>query len=386
MFGGLFMRIIAAPDSFKGNMSAPEACAAIEEGVLRADKNAVVQKIPLADGGEGTARAVTEAAGGRFITVSVTGPLGEKTEARFGLIDDGRAAVLDMASASGLELISRDRLNPLKATTYGTGELIAAALDTGAKELIVGIGGSATNDGGIGLISALGFKVLDEKGDPVGQGGEALAKIASVDISGADKRLRDVSVKVACDVTNPLLGPQGASAIFGPQKGATPEMVKFLDAGLAKLGRAWINAGLTQDVEHPGDGAAGGLGAALRICLGAVMQSGAMLVMKYAGFFNRLKDADLVITGEGMTDGQTAGGKLCSVVAKASHDAGVPVALLSGALGGNAPALMKSFDYAIAIACGQIGLDAMIRDSRRDLSLAAENLIRAVLIGKKIKA
>ncbi|MDR3139937.1 MAG: glycerate kinase, partial [Treponema sp.] len=236
------MKIIVAPDSFKGNMSAPEVCAAIEEGILRADKTAAVCKIPLADGGEGTARAVTEAARGRFIRVPVTGPLGDKTEAEFGLIEGGRVAVLDMASASGIELVCRERLNPMKATSYGTGELIAAALDTGAREIIIGIGGSATNDGGIGLISALGFKVLDEGGAPAGQGGEALGKIAAVDASGADKRLREVSFKVACDVTNPLLGPQGASAVFGPQKGATPEMVKVLDAGLAKLGDAWIRA------------------------------------------------------------------------------------------------------------------------------------------------
>jgi glycerate kinase len=367
-------------------MTAPEACVVIEAGILRADKNAKVFKIPLADGGEGTARAVTQASGGRFIKTAVTGPLGGKIEAEFGLIEDGRVAVLDMASASGIELVGRDQLNPMKATSYGTGELIAAALDTGAKEFIIGIGGSATNDGGIGMISALGFRVLDENGRPVGRGGEALANIASVDCGGADKRLRDVSIKVACDVTNPLLGPRGASAVFGPQKGATPEMVKTLDAGLAKLGGAWIRAGLATDVEQPGDGAAGGVGAALRICLGARMESGALLVMKYAGFFNRLAEADLIITGEGMTDGQTAGGKLCSVVAGEGHKAGVPVALISGALGGDPAPLLAAFDYVVSTACGQIGLDAMIADSRRDLGFAAENLARALLLGAKIKA
>ncbi|MDR3334016.1 MAG: glycerate kinase [Treponema sp.] len=375
------MKIIVAPDSFKGNMSAPEVCAAIAAGIVKADKTATVCQIPLADGGEGTAKAV--AAGGRFIRVRVTGPLGDKTDAEFGLIDGGRVAVLDMASASGIELVSRERLNPLMATSYGTGELIAAALDTGAQELIIGIGGSATNDGGIGMISALGFKVLDETGNPVGQGGGALARIASVDSSGADPRLKQVSIKVASDVTNPLLGPHGASAIFGPQKGATAEMVKTLDAGLGRLAAAWIRAGLAGDVAQPGDGAAGGLGASLRICLGALMESGAMLVMKHAGFFNQIKDADLVITGEGMTDGQTAGGKLCSVVARESHNAGVPVALLSGGLGGDVTQLLASFDYAVSIACGQLGLDAMIQDSRRDLSFAAENLIRAIHLGKK---
>jgi glycerate kinase len=380
------MKIVVAPDSFKGNMSAPVVCAVIEEGILRADKKAKVFKVPLADGGEGTARAVTEAAGGEFVKVTVTGPLGKKVKAEFGLIDKGRAAVLDLASASGIELVKREDLNPMKATTLGTGELIAAALETGAKELIIGIGGSATNDGGLGMITALGFRVLDGKGKPAGQGGEALARIASIDPGGADKRLSGVTIKVACDVTNPLLGPRGAAAIFGPQKGADPAMVKTLDAGLAKLGEAWIKAGLAKDVTRPGDGAAGGVGAALRICLGAKMESGAMLVMRYAGFFDQLKKADLVITGEGMTDGQTAGGKLCSVVAGESHKAGVPVALLSGGLGGEVNKLLSTFDYAAAIANGQTSLEAMIRESRRDLSYAAENLIRALILGKKFKA
>jgi glycerate 2-kinase len=382
------VKIIIAPDSFKGNMSAPLVCETIEAGILRTDKKAKVVKIPLADGGEGTARAITEAAGGKFAEVTVQNPLGKKIKTNFGLIQKGKVAVLDMASASGIELLKREELNPMKASSYGTGELIKAALDSGAKELIIGIGGSATNDGGIGIISALGFKALDENGKPVGQGGQALDKIASVDISGADKRLKDVSIKVACDVINPLLGPKGASAIFGPQKGATPEMVKTLDAGLGKLARAWIKAGLTKDVEQSGDGAAGGVGAALRICLGAKMESGAMLVMRYAGFFDHLngkgKVADLVITGEGMTDGQTAGGKLCSVVARESRKAKVPVALLSGGIGGDAGSLLVSFDYAVSISCGQIGLDAMIKDSQRDLGLAAENLIRAIQIGKKL--
>ena len=360
------MKIIVAPDSFKGNMSAPEACAVIEAGILRAAGNAEVHKIPLADGGEGTARAVTQAAGGRFIKTPVTGPLGGVIEAEFGLIEGGKAAVLDMASASGIELIRRNELNPMKATSYGTGELIKAALDTGAEELIIGIGGSATNDGGVGM----------------DRGGEGLAKIASVDQGEADRRLKNVSIKVACDVTNPLLGPRGASAVFGPQKGASPEMVRILDAGLAKLGEAWIRAGLAKDVEQSGDGAAGGVGAALRICLGAVMESGALLVMRYAGFFSRLSEAALIITGEGKTDEQTiTGGKLCSVVARESRRAGIPVALLSGALGGDPQKLLSVFDYAVSVSCGEPGLDLMMENGRRNLGFAAENLIRAVRIG-----
>jgi glycerate kinase len=380
------MKIIVAPDSFKGNMSAPEACDLIEAGIRGAEKDAEVRKIPLADGGEGTARAVTLAAGGRFVKKTVTGPLGGPVEAEFGLIDEGRTAVLDLAGASGIELLPRERLDPMKATTFGTGELVAAALDTGAKELVIGIGGSATNDGGIGMLSALGFRLLDEGGRPVGQGGEALARIASIDTAGADRRLGEVAIRVACDVTNPLTGPSGAAAVFGPQKGATAEMVPVLDAGLARLGEAWIRAGLAVDTAQPGDGAAGGVGAALRICLGAKMESGAMLVMRYAGFFGCLPGADLVITGEGMTDGQTMGGKLCSVVAREAHKAGVPAALLSGALGGQAQALFGAFDYAVSISRGQTGLEAMIRDSREDLRFAAENLVRAIQIGRKTGA
>ena len=376
------MKIIAAPDSFKGNMSAPEACSAIEAGILRADRKAAIYKIPLADGGEGTSRAITEAAGGEFVKVTVHDPLGRRINTHFGLIEKGRVAVLDMASASGLELLKKEELNPMKADSRGTGELIKAALDRGPSELIIGIGGSATNDGGIGMLGALGFRVLDINGKPVGPGGEALAKIAKVDASRADKRLKNVSIKVACDVINPLLGPRGASAIFGPQKGATPGMIRILDSGLHKLAAAWTQAGLADDVDRPGDGAAGGIGAALRICLGAKMESGASLVMGYAGFYRRLKTADLVITGEGMTDSQTAGGKLCSVVADECRKAKVPVALLSGGLGGDAGALLGNFDYAVSISSGQTSLQAMIRDSRRDLSLAAENLIRAIMIGK----
>jgi len=377
------MKIIVAPDSFKGNISAPEACSIIEAGIIRVDKDAIIHKIPLADGGEGTARAVTQTAGGRFVKTPVTGPLGKKVEAEFGLINNEKTAVLDIASACGIELVGQSELNPMKATSYGAGELIAAALDTGANELVIGIGGSAVNDGGIGMLSALGFKVLDENGQSAGQGGEALAKIAEIGCSEADKRLKNVSIKVACDVTNPLLGPSGASAVFGPQKGATPEMVKILDIGLSKLADAWIKAGLACDVEQPGDGAAGGIGAALRICLGASMESGAMLVMKYSGFFNHLSDCDLIITGEGMTDSQTAGGKLCSVVAREGRKAGVPVALISGALDGEISNLLSIFDYAVSIACGQTGFDAMIRDSKRDLGFAAENLLRAIHIGRK---
>ncbi|MDR2899926.1 MAG: glycerate kinase, partial [Treponema sp.] len=305
------MNILIAPDSFKGNIPAPEVCRIIAEGIHKADNTISVYQVPLADGGEGTAKAITESRQGEFIPVKVKGPLGDPVESFIGLIDDGKTAVLDMASASGIELISRDQLNPMKTSSYGTGELIRAALDRNIHEMIVGIGGSATNDGGIGMLMALGYQFFDDQGNSVGEGGEALQRIAKVDMSKAHSKLKNLSVRIACDVTNPLLGEKGASAIFGPQKGATPEMIKLLDAGLAKLKAAFVKAGLCNEDDKEGDGAAGGLGADLRICLNAKMESGAMLVMDSAGFFDKLNDVDLVITGEGMTDGQTAGGKLC---------------------------------------------------------------------------
>jgi len=376
------MTIIVAPDSFKGNMTAQEACTAIVEGITQIDPSINIKTFPLADGGEGTARIVTEAAGGTLVPVTVHGPLGDPVTAFFGLINSGRTAILDMASASGIELVPSGQLNPLKASTYGTGELIKAALDTGVEELLIGIGGSATVDGGIGMLQALGFEFLDEQGLPVGEGGEALQRIHEIRTDRTDPRIKKVHIQVACDVTNPLTGPEGAAAVFGPQKGATPEMVPLLDTGLAKLGQAWIQAGLAEDTDHPGDGAAGGLGAALRICLGASIESGAMLVMKYSGMIKALEQADLVITGEGRTDSQTTKGKLCAMVARACKNAAVPVALLSGALTGNLDTLLELFDYAVSISNGEETLETMIQNGRRDLKFAAANLIRVLLIGK----
>ncbi|MFZ5369167.1 MAG: glycerate kinase [Spirochaetota bacterium] len=379
------MTIIVAPDSFKGNMSAQDACTAIAEGIRQADPSINIKTFPLADGGEGTARIVTEAAGGTLVPVQVHGPLGEPVTAFYGLINKGKTAILDMASASGLELVPPGKLNPLKASTYGTGELIKAALDAGIEELLIGIGGSATVDGGIGMLQALGFELLDEMGNPVSQGGAALQHIHEIRTSHGDPRLATISIKVACDVTNPLTGPEGAAAVFGPQKGATPEMIPLLDEGLGRLGQAWIRAGLAEDTDHPGDGAAGGLGAALRICLGASIESGALLVMKATGMKDALTQADLVITGEGRTDSQTTRGKLCAVVARACKGANVPVALLSGALAGDLSPFLDLFDYAVSISCGEDSLEAMMQHGRRNLQFAAANLVRAITMGKRIR-
>lgn len=379
------MTIIVAPDSFKGNMTAKEACNAIEEGIRQIDRSITIERFPLADGGEGTARIVTEAAGGTLVPVQVQGPLGAPVTATYGLINSGKTAILDMASASGIELVPPGALNPLKASTYGTGELIKAALDSGVEELLIGIGGSATVDGGIGMLQALGFEIVDEQGKPVGQGGAALSRIHEFRTSRADPRLKQVTVKVACDVTNPLTGPEGAAAVFGPQKGASPDMVPLLDAGLTKLSQAWIRAGLAKDTDHPGDGAAGGLGAALRICLGASIESGALLVMQYTGMLQALPQADLVITGEGRTDSQTTKGKLCAVLAQTCKNAKIPVALLSGSLAGDIDTMLDLFDYAVSISTGEETLQAMIQNGRRNLKFSAASLVRALLVGRRTK-
>ena len=375
------MKIVIAPDSFKGNLPAASVCEAIAAGLHDVDPAVTIVSMPLADGGEGTARAITNAAGGEFRRVQVKGPLGDPVQAEFGLIRGGKTAVLDMASASGIELLKADRLNPMKTSTWGTGELIHAALESGAKELVLGIGGSATNDGGVGMALALGFDVLDAEGNPVPLGGEGLASIASVKCDRRDPLLEGVSILIACDVTNPLLGPKGATRTFGPQKGATAETIPFLEAGLSKLANAWKGAGLADNVDQPGDGAAGGLGAALRVLLKAEMRSGARTVMEYAGFDKAIADASLVITGEGMTDSQTAGGKLCSVVASQCRLSHVPIALLSGGLGGEVSQLLETFDYAVSTSCGQVTLEAMMRDAPRDLRFAAANLLRAWKLG-----
>jgi glycerate kinase len=375
------VKIVIAPDSFKGNLSAAEVCSAVASGIKDVFAEAEIVSIPLADGGEGTARAITLAAGGQFRKARVTGPLGTPVEAEFGLIRGGSVAVLDMASASGIELVPSGKLDPMAATTYGTGELLLAALDAGAREVVLGIGGSATVDGGVGMALALGFQVLDEEGKPVPLGGAGLSRVASVARGGADPRLEHTKILVACDVTNPLLGPKGAAAVFGPQKGATEKTVPVLEAGLARLADAWKKAGMVSDVEHPGDGAAGGLGAALRAFLVAEMRSGARTVMEYAGFGEAVAGADFVITGEGMTDAQTAGGKLCSVVAEECRKRGVPVVLISGGLGGDVLELLSTYDYAVSTSCGQTSLEAMIRDAPRDLRFAAANLVRAFRLG-----
>ncbi|NLJ74787.1 MAG: glycerate kinase [Firmicutes bacterium] len=324
------MRIIIAPDSFKGSLSSIEVAEAMERGVKKAAPYSETILLPLSDGGEGLVDSLVTATGGQFLSLAVTGPLGKPVRAKMGLLGNGKTAVIEMAQASGLPLVPYEERNPLVTTTYGTGELIKHALDQGCSELIIGIGGSATNDGGMGMAQALGFKFLDGDGKPLGHGGGELARLASIDVSGSDPRLGDVKIKVACDVDNPLTGPQGAAAVYGPQKGATPEMVEFLDNALKNYDEVLARCLKKGVGSTPGAGAAGGLGAGLMALLGGELVSGIELVLDVLGFKELTKGADLVFTGEGKFDAQSAYGKVPVGVGRQCKKLGVPVVVIAG--------------------------------------------------------
>lgn len=334
------MKIVVAPDSFKESLSAVEVADAIARGIREVLPQAEIDLCPMADGGEGTVEALVSATGGEFRFAEVVGPLGErKRKARFGLIGNGSTAVIEMAEAAGLPLIEPEQRNPLRTTTFGVGQIIMSALDAGARKMIIGIGGSATVDGGVGCAQALGVIFIDEDGKamPCGLAGGDLLKIARIDITDRDPRIADCQIKVACDVTNPLIGPNGAAAVYGPQKGATPEMVKLLDEGLAHLSEI-IKRDLGIDVvDIPGAGAAGGLGAGLIAFAGAELDRGIDIVAEAVGLSNRIDGADLVITGEGKFDSQSAAGKAAIGVADAADAAGVPCICIAGISQPDAP-------------------------------------------------
>jgi len=331
------MRVICAPDSFKESLSATAAATAMRRGVLAARPDTEVDVCPVADGGEGTLRAIVSAAGGEVRRFATVGPLGQRIDdAPVGFIDGGRTAVIEMAVASGLELVPSDQRDPTRTTTIGTGLLIKEAMDAGARRLIVCIGGSATNDGGVGMAMVLGFHFFDAKGGMIAkfQPGRDLSRIARIESPGID--ISGLQIDVACDVTNPLTGPQGAAATYGPQKGATPEQVKSLDEGLANLARVWRQQ-LGVDVEQmPGAGAAGGLGAGLVAFLGAKLQRGIDLVLDAVRFDERAAGCDLCLTGEGRLDGQSLSGKACIGVARRAANVGVPTVALVGSVGPDA--------------------------------------------------
>ena len=371
------MRVVVAPDSYKGSVSAVGVAAALERGVLRVFPQAEVRKIPIADGGEGTVEALVTATGGQMKQERVRGPLGEVVDACWGILGDGKTAVIEMAAASGLPLVPPDRRDPRITTTYGTGELIRTALDEGLRRIIIGIGGSATNDGGTGMAQALGAKFLAADGTELPPGGGALAQLKTIDLSGLDPRLTETEITVACDVDNPLCGQRGAAAVFGPQKGATPAMVAELDAALGHFAGCARAATGRNVADLAGAGAAGGLGAGLLFFTPAKLRPGVEIVLEAVKFAEVVKDAAFVITGEGRTDFQTAYGKAPVGVAKVAKQFGVPVFCISGGLGDGADdVLAQGIDAVMSICSRPLSLDECMRDGAALIEEAAARLCR----------
>ncbi|EAR55604.1 putative glycerate kinase [Photobacterium sp. SKA34] len=360
------MKIVIAPDSYKESLTAMEVATAIENGFRQVLPNAEYIKLPMADGGEGTVQSMVDASSGRIIECTVTGPLGEQVSSFFGLMGDNKTAIIEMAAASGLYLVSSEQRNPMMTTSFGTGELIIAALDKGVEHIIIGIGGSATNDGGAGMAQALGVRLLDENNNHICFGGGALDRLHHIDISNIDPRLTKVKLDVACDVDNPLCGEKGASRIFGPQKGATPEMVDQLDNNLAYYAKI-IKRDLGIDIKNrAGAGAAGGMGAALLGLFNAQLRSGIEIVMDAVNLADVLKDADLVITGEGRIDSQTIHGKTPIGVARTAKRFNKIVIGIAGCL---------SYDCDVVY---DHGIDAVFSVVPRSVSLA-EALVEAAI-------
>ncbi|GAB51459.1 glycerate kinase [Atlantibacter hermannii] len=326
------MKIVIAPDSWKESLSALEVATAIEDGFRQIFPDAEVVKIPMADGGEGTVEAMVAATQGRIVTLSVTGPLGEPVEAFYGLSGDEKQAFIEMAAASGLESVPTARRDPRITTSWGTGELIRHALDAGVRHIIIGLGGSATNDGGAGMVQALGAGLLDAQGEQIAGGGEALSQLERIDTRRLDPRLAECRIEVACDVTNPLTGEEGATAVFGPQKGATPDMVRQLDEALTHYGKI-IERDLDKSVlTLKGGGAAGGMGVALYAFCGAELRQGVEIVTEALSLDAAVRHADLVITGEGRIDSQTIHGKVPIGVARVAKRYDIPVIGIAGSL------------------------------------------------------
>ncbi|RAP73708.1 glycerate kinase [Paenibacillus montanisoli] len=324
------MRIVIAPDSFKGSATARELCAAIARGIRSVMPAAELLELPLADGGEGIMDNLVHATKGKRVEAQATDPLGRALTAAYGVLGDGETVVIEMAQASGLPLLKPEERHPMLTSSRGTGELMKHALDHGYRKYIIGLGGSATNDGGSGMLRALGLRLLDKQGQPLPEGGGALAMLAELDAAGLDPRLSASQITIASDVTNPLCGPLGASAVFGPQKGATPDMVAKLDEGLRTYGEL-IRAVRGIDVlTVPGGGAAGGMGAGLLGFMNAAMKPGIDVVMEALGFAAAAKEADYIITGEGKLDEQTLSGKVAAGVCRTAEPFGVPVIILCG--------------------------------------------------------
>ncbi|ACT96230.1 glycerate kinase [Dyadobacter fermentans] len=371
------MNILVAPDKFRGSLEAAEVCNAIENGVRKAFPNAKVTSIPLADGGEGTSKILTQQANGSEVTVTALDPLNRPLKATYGISADHHVAFIEMAAASGLGLLKTEERNPLLTSTFGTGQLIVDALDKGVKTIILGIGGSATTDGGIGMAEALGFAFKDKDGHTLLPNGQSLGKIASIDVHNADPRLALVSVVVACDVTNPLFGKDGAAFVYGPQKGADPKMVVELDHGLQNLAQVATRV-FGRDVSLvPGAGAAGGLGAGCMWFLNATLKDGISIVMEQCNVASLVEHADLVITGEGKVDEQTLAGKVVKGLAGLCRSHHVPLAVVCGTLQ-ITPEQAKAagMTYAVSVLNRPMDLNAAQNEAFQLVSDATFQLVR----------
>lgn len=340
------MHVVIAIDSFKGSLSSVSAARAVKQAVIKHNKAARVSIFPIADGGEGTVDALAAGLGGRLVEIPVTGPLGDRVSARYCILPDEKTAVIEMAAAAGLTLVPSQLRDPMVTTTFGVGEMIRDGLERGCRSFILGIGGSATNDGGAGMLSALGFSLLDEYGQPIYPGAEGLESLRSISCEGALPVLKECTFRIACDVTNPLCGPNGCSAVFAPQKGADEETVKKMDAWLLQYARLCKEHFPDADPNYPGAGAAGGLGFALRTFLGGSLEPGVQIVLECTGVEQAIREADLVITGEGRLDGQTVMGKVPVGVATIAKRYGKPVIAFCGCTGPGAEA------------CKERGIDA----------------------------
>jgi len=378
------MKVVIAPNALKGSLSASAAAAALAVGVARAQPNAEIVQVPVADGGDGLLDVVRDVLGAESYTVSVTGPRFGPVDACFAWLAQRRTAVIEMALASGLALLDDAEHDATATTTLGTGELMRAGLDRGAERLIIGIGGSATNDGGIGMASALGWRFLDAAGQPVRPVGDMLDRIARIDSTGADPRLERVSIEAICDVDNPLTGPRGAARVYGPQKGADADQVERLDAGLARLaGLIQRDLGLAVDA-IPGAGAAGGLGAGLLAFCGASLRPGAEVVLELIGLDRHLAGADLVLTAEGRIDGQTRFGKAPGAVAAHAAAKGIPCIAIAGGVGDDiAPLHDAGIDAVFSLCPGPISLSRAQAESATLLARTAEQVLRCFLAARR---
>lgn len=373
------MNIVIAPDSFKESLTALEVAVAIKTGFERIFPNAEYQLVPMADGGEGTVQSLVDATQGSLQKIAVIAPLANTVEAFWGLSGDKQTAFIEMAAASGLHLVAPEQRNPLVTTSYGTGELIKAALDRGVKKIILGIGGSATNDGGVGMLQALGIRFLNAQQQEIGFGGEQLAFISQIDLSALDPRLAQVEIEVACDVNNPLCGEYGASAIFGPQKGATAAMVEQLDKALAHFAQV-VKSQLGKEIAlHAGAGAAGGMGAGLLLLPNVRLKSGVQIVIEATHLQDKISQADLVITGEGRMDAQSIAGKTPIGVARLAKELNKPVIAIVGSLREDYSVVYQHGIHAVFPIIRQLSsLDELLKQGKENLISTAENVARMI--------